>query len=177
MRREGLLGLDEMIIDGSHLRSLKGGPCRPLAGRPGTAWVQAPPDRGHQRHPAAGVPDWREPVRREPLLPLVDSLPAIRGVVGRPRRKPKVLFADRGYDYDKYRRELRERGITPMIARAESRTVPGSARSAGSSNVASPGSTSSNVSIPLRGPRRPPPRTHAPGMRHHLLAQTPGQPF
>lgn len=51
------------------------------------------------------------------LLPLVDSLPAIRGVVGRPRRKPRILYADRGYDYDKYRRALRERGITPKIAR------------------------------------------------------------
>lgn len=51
------------------------------------------------------------------LLPLVDALPAIRGVVGRPRRKPRALYADRGYDYDKYRRQLRERGITPKIAR------------------------------------------------------------
>jgi transposase len=51
------------------------------------------------------------------LLPLVDSLPAIRGAVGRPRRKPRILYADRGYDYDKYRRELRDRGITPKIAR------------------------------------------------------------
>lgn len=49
------------------------------------------------------------------LLPLVDSLPAIRGVVGRPRRQPRILYADRGYD--KYRRELRARGITARIAR------------------------------------------------------------
>jgi transposase len=28
-----------------------------------------------------------------------------------------VLLADRGYDYDKYRRLLRARGITPAIAR------------------------------------------------------------
>jgi transposase len=51
------------------------------------------------------------------LLPLVDSLPKIRGTVGRPRQKPKRLYADRGYDFDKYRRELRARGITPKIAR------------------------------------------------------------
>src|SRR5690606_21633749 len=51
------------------------------------------------------------------LLPLVDSLPAIRGTVGRTRRKPRRLYADRGYDYDVYRRQLRARGITPKIAR------------------------------------------------------------
>ena len=39
------------------------------------------------------------------------------GGVGRPGRKPRVLVADRGYDFDKYRRLLRARGIRPMIAR------------------------------------------------------------
>ncbi|MFE0453802.1 transposase [Streptomyces sp. NPDC058914] len=40
----------------------------------------------------------------------------LAGVVGRPRRRPEMLFADRGYDYDKYRRLLRQRGIRPAIA-------------------------------------------------------------
>ncbi len=44
-------------------------------------------------------------------------MPPIRGRRGRPRRKPRELFADRGYDHDKYRRLLRQRGITPVIAR------------------------------------------------------------
>ena len=34
-----------------------------------------------------------------------------------PRRRPRVLLADRDYDHDKYRRLLRRRGITPRIAR------------------------------------------------------------
>lgn len=51
------------------------------------------------------------------LLPLLDAIPPIRGLRGRPRRRPRRLFADRGYDYDKYRRILRRRGITPRIAR------------------------------------------------------------
>jgi len=51
------------------------------------------------------------------LLPLLDAIPPIRGRRGRPRRRPRELFADRGYDYDKYRRLLRERGITARIAR------------------------------------------------------------
>ncbi len=35
----------------------------------------------------------------------------------RQRRRPRELFADRGYDYDIYRRQVRARGITPHIAR------------------------------------------------------------
>jgi transposase len=51
------------------------------------------------------------------LLPLVDAIPPIRGIRGRPLLKPKVIYADRGYDSDLHRRQLRERGIRPMIAR------------------------------------------------------------
>jgi transposase len=51
------------------------------------------------------------------LLPLLDAVPPIRGCVGRPRRKPGALVADRGYDHDRYRRLLRARGIRPQIAR------------------------------------------------------------
>jgi transposase len=51
------------------------------------------------------------------LLPLLDAIPPVRGLRGRPRRVPWRLFADRGYDFDKYRRLLRKRGIKPMIAR------------------------------------------------------------
>jgi transposase len=41
----------------------------------------------------------------------------VRGKVGRPRRRPDSVCADRGYDYDARRRELRQRGIRPEIAR------------------------------------------------------------
>ncbi|GAB1690879.1 hypothetical protein KRM28CT15_26820 [Krasilnikovia sp. M28-CT-15] len=51
------------------------------------------------------------------LLPLIDAIPPIRGLRGRPRQRPRRLLADRGYDHDKYRRLLRQRRITPMIAR------------------------------------------------------------
>jgi hypothetical protein len=50
-------------------------------------------------------------------LPLFDSIPHIKGRTGRPRHRPRQLFADRGYDFDKYRRLLRKRGIKPVIAR------------------------------------------------------------
>jgi transposase len=53
------------------------------------------------------------------LLPLLDDLHArpIKGKTGRPRQKPDQLLADRGYDFDKYRRLLWARGIKPIIAR------------------------------------------------------------
>ncbi|OJF15241.1 transposase [Couchioplanes caeruleus subsp. caeruleus] len=51
------------------------------------------------------------------LLPLIDAIPPIRGLRGRPRRRPRKVYADRGYDHDKYRRLLRQRRLTPVIAR------------------------------------------------------------
>lgn len=46
------------------------------------------------------------------LLPLLDAVPPIRGLRGRPRRRRRRLYADRGY-----RRLLWRRGIKPLIAR------------------------------------------------------------
>ena len=51
------------------------------------------------------------------LLPLLDAIPHLKGRRGRPRHRPRQLFADRGHDYDKYRRLLWKRGIKPVIAR------------------------------------------------------------
>jgi transposase len=52
------------------------------------------------------------------LLPLLDAIPHFRGRTGRPRHRPRQLFADQGYDYDKYRRLLWKRGIKSVIATA-----------------------------------------------------------
>jgi transposase len=51
------------------------------------------------------------------LLALLDPIRHIKGRTGRPCHRPRQLFADRGYDYDKYRRLLWKRGIKPVIAR------------------------------------------------------------
>jgi hypothetical protein len=50
-------------------------------------------------------------------MPLLSAIPPVRGKVGRPRRRPKTLYADRGYDHDKYRRLVWAKGIRPYIAR------------------------------------------------------------
>ncbi len=53
------------------------------------------------------------------LIPLLDAVPAVAGLRGRPRRRPDCVIADRGYDHDKYRRLVWERGIKPVIARRQ----------------------------------------------------------
>lgn len=34
------------------------------------------------------------------LIPLIERVPPVRGKVGRPRRRPDRITADRGYDHD-----------------------------------------------------------------------------
>lgn len=50
-------------------------------------------------------------------MPLIDGVGPVTGKPGRPRRRAERVLADRGYDHDKYRRELRKRGVKPLIAR------------------------------------------------------------
>jgi transposase len=50
------------------------------------------------------------------LLPLVEDIPRIGGKPGRARRKPRRVQGDRGYDSQRHRAQLRQRGITPVLA-------------------------------------------------------------
>jgi transposase len=118
LRAIGELDLDRCVVDSSHMRALKRG----------DHVGPSPVDRGrlgskhHLICDAGGIPPAvtltggnRNAVTQ--LIPLVDATSPIRGRRGRPRRRPRELFADRGYDHDFYRRQLRARGITPQIAR------------------------------------------------------------
>jgi hypothetical protein len=51
------------------------------------------------------------------LLPLIGAIPPVRGLRGRPRQRPRHLYADRGYDHETYRDQVRALQITPHIAR------------------------------------------------------------
>jgi transposase len=51
------------------------------------------------------------------LQPLVMGIPQVRSRRGPSRRKPGKLRADKGYDSNWHRSWLRQRGITPRIAR------------------------------------------------------------
>lgn len=51
------------------------------------------------------------------LEPLLNAVRPIKGLWGRPRKRPDKLHGDKGYDYDRCRDACRRRGITPRIAR------------------------------------------------------------
>jgi hypothetical protein len=48
-------------------------------------------------------------------------VPPIRGKRSRPRQRPEKARADRGYDHDRYRDQVRALGVTPVIARRGTR--------------------------------------------------------
>lgn len=50
------------------------------------------------------------------LLPLLAAVPPVRGRRGRPRRKPKEIYADRAYRSRAHRRTLAARGIRLHVA-------------------------------------------------------------
>ncbi|MFG2783784.1 IS5 family transposase [Streptomyces prunicolor] len=114
----GALDWSRAVIDGSHVRAMKGGP----------KTGPSPVDRartGSKHHlitEAHGIPlavsltgGNRNDVTQ--LMPLIEAVPPVRGRRGRPRRRPDTIYADRGYDHDKYRKQVRAVGITPVIAR------------------------------------------------------------
>ncbi len=44
------------------------------------------------------------------LLPLIDSIPRVKGKVGAPRFRPKIVQGDRAYDAEPHRQALKKRG-------------------------------------------------------------------
>ena len=51
------------------------------------------------------------------LLPLLDAVPAVAGVRGRPRRRFVLVLGDRAYHSDPHREAVRARGGIPLLAR------------------------------------------------------------
>jgi transposase len=49
------------------------------------------------------------------LLPLVDNIPDLSGEQGDKPSQPETIYADRAYDSEPHRAELRARGINPKI--------------------------------------------------------------
>ena len=50
-------------------------------------------------------------------MEMINILPAIKGPRGRPRRKPKELYGDRGYGFDYIISLVKSRRITSKLAR------------------------------------------------------------
>jgi transposase len=122
LRAAGLLDLSRAAVDSGYLRAMKGG----------NKTGPSPVDRGktgckhHIIVEAHGFPlaailtgGNRNDVTQ--LIPLIQAIPAIRGKPGQPRRRPDRVHADRGYDHDEYRDQIRALEITPVIARRGAR--------------------------------------------------------
>lgn len=125
LRRAGRLDWSRAVVDSSHVRAVGGG------GETGPSPVdrRKPGSKHHIVIDACGVPlaVILTPANRSDvtqLLVLVDTIPPVRGKPGRPRRRPDRVQGDRAYDSEPHRRELRRRGIEPVIAKR--RTAHGS---------------------------------------------------
>ena len=124
----GLIDWSMAVVDGSHIRTLQGASTGPSPrARTGSKY--------HLLTDSSGIPvairltgGHRNDVTQ--LLALVDGVGSMRGKVGRSRQRAERLLADRGYDFDKYRRELWTRGVKPVIARGKTKHGSGLAPSA-----------------------------------------------
>ncbi|GAB3217090.1 hypothetical protein GCM10027586_10480 [Kineococcus gypseus] len=118
LRAAGKLGLDTVVVGGSHMRALTGGAhddLRPVNRARHTSKHHLLTDSRGDPLVVTLAGGHRHDMTQ--LLPLVDVLPVMRRVRVQPRLRPHYLYADRGCDCDVYRRALRELGIIPPIAR------------------------------------------------------------
>jgi transposase len=114
LQAEGQLDWERGVVDSSSVR----------AGHGGEKTGKSPVDRsklGSKHHllvEGQGVPlsmsltgANRHDITQ--LLNLVESIPAVKGRRGRPRRKPKMVQGDRAYDSEPHRQSLKKRGSSP----------------------------------------------------------------
>lgn len=59
------------------------------------------------------------------LAGLVEAIPLIAGKVGHPRKRPDKVQGDRGYDSEPHRRDLRKKGIEPVLAKRRTKNGSG----------------------------------------------------
>jgi transposase len=105
------------IVDGSSIRAVFGGP---KTGPNPTDRAK----RGTKRHlicDGHGVPlaiqlTGANRNDSQQALALVDAIPALQGVRGRPRCRPDCVLGDRGYDAESIRQGLRDHSIVPLLA-------------------------------------------------------------
>jgi transposase len=114
----GKLDWSRAVIDSSHVRALKGGPKTGPSpvDRARTGSKHHVLTDGHGTPLAVSLTGGnRNDVTQ--LIHQLDKVPPVRSRVGTPRRRPDCLYADRGYDHDKYRRLIRAKGVKHRIGR------------------------------------------------------------
>ena len=114
----GQIDWSRAAIDGAHARARGGG----------EATGPSPVDRRKRgsKHfvvtdgggvPLAATTTAANPPDVKALEHAIDAIRPVRGKPGRPKRRPREWYADRGLDSDPHRRRPRRRGIRPRIAR------------------------------------------------------------
>ena len=83
-------------------------------GRPGTKHHLLADRNGVRLAVLISPANWHD---SRPLEPLLDAVAPIKGLWGRPRKRPEKLHGDKGHAFDRCRDACRRRGITPRIAR------------------------------------------------------------
>ncbi|WP_237552767.1 IS5 family transposase [Streptomyces sp. SID5789] len=118
LRSNNQLDWEQAVIDSSHARAARKG----AESGPSPVDRAWPDSKHHLIVDGQGIPlavsltgGNRNDVTH--LLRLLDKSSPVAGLVGRLRRRPDALLADRGYDHDISRRLLWQRGIRPVIAR------------------------------------------------------------
>lgn len=119
LHQAGRIDWERAAVDGSHVRAMRGGehtgPSPVDRARPGSKHHLIVEGRGIPLAVSLTGGNRHDSTQ---LFALLDAIPRIRsGGQGRPRSRPKTLFADRAYDFPVHRRRLWRRGIQPKIAK------------------------------------------------------------
>ncbi|WP_155419867.1 IS5 family transposase [Burkholderia gladioli] len=118
LRAAGKIDFCRVVVDSSSIRAVgaggKTGPNPTDRARPGSKHHIATDANGT---PIAAILTGANRNDVTQLVPLIEAIVPIGGVRGRPLSRPGRVYADRGYDHDKYRCILHERNIPTSIAR------------------------------------------------------------
>lgn len=116
LREAGLLDFSRAAVDSSSVRAVGAG--EKLAGTHGSLATrfQTPHLVDANGVPLSAILTGADHNDVTQLLPLVNATVPNRCIRGHPLQKPKIIYADRGYDSEPHRRKLRERGTKPGIA-------------------------------------------------------------
>lgn len=120
--QSGLLGAAELAslidwerssIDGSFAAGKGGGEGVEYGGKGKGVTLHALADG--KGDPLSVISTGAKQSEREQVEPLLDEVDVPTGKIGRPRKRPKALQLDKGYESKELRKKIRSRGIKPLM--------------------------------------------------------------
>lgn len=118
LRAADLIDWSRATVDSASVRAVGGGEKT----GPNPTDRRKPGSKHHVLTDANGIPlsDTLTGANRHDvtqLVPLIEAIPPVAGKPGHPKQRPDEVYADRSYDSEPHRQELRERGIEPHLAK------------------------------------------------------------